>query len=56
VSTVPHCAAPFLLTGFEPDESLFHSHNAFYDYLREQNQKASLYYIGSNTLDWYVVA
>ncbi|CAM0135214.1 unnamed protein product [Umbelopsis sp. WA50703] len=28
------------------------SHNAFYDFLQENNQKASMFYIGSNVMDW----
>ncbi|PWN51885.1 glycoside hydrolase/deacetylase [Violaceomyces palustris] len=28
------------------------SHNAFYDYLLENQQKATMFYIGSNVLDW----
>ncbi|CAO0794532.1 unnamed protein product [Mucor circinelloides] len=28
------------------------SHNAFYDYLQEQKLKASMFYIGSNVVDW----
>jgi hypothetical protein len=28
------------------------SHNAFYDYLAAQNQKATMFYIGSNVMDW----
>ncbi|OBZ86107.1 Chitin deacetylase [Choanephora cucurbitarum] len=28
------------------------SHNAFYDYLQQQKLKASMFYIGSNVLDW----
>jgi peptidoglycan/xylan/chitin deacetylase (PgdA/CDA1 family) len=28
------------------------SHNAFYDYLLQQNQKASMFYIGSNVQNW----
>ncbi|GAA5891304.1 hypothetical protein JCM8208_002579 [Rhodotorula glutinis] len=28
------------------------SHNAFYDYLEQQNQKATMFYIGSNVVDW----
>jgi len=28
------------------------THNAFYDFLEKNNQKATLYYIGSNVLDW----
>jgi hypothetical protein len=28
------------------------SHNAFYDFLQSQKQKATLFYIGSNVMDW----
>ncbi|CAO3624622.1 unnamed protein product [Cunninghamella blakesleeana] len=28
------------------------SHNAFYDYLQQQNLKASMFYIGSNVVNW----
>ncbi|CAO3653143.1 unnamed protein product [Cunninghamella echinulata] len=28
------------------------SHNAFYDYLQQKNLKASMFYIGSNVVDW----
>ncbi|KAL0077112.1 carbohydrate esterase family 4 protein [Phycomyces blakesleeanus] len=28
------------------------SHNAFYDFLEEKKQKASMFYIGSNVLNW----
>ncbi|RCI04621.1 hypothetical protein CU098_012144 [Rhizopus stolonifer] len=28
------------------------SHNAFYDYLAKNNQRASMFYIGSNVLNW----
>lgn len=28
------------------------SHNAFYDYLQEKKLKATMFYIGSNVLDW----
>ncbi|KAI9323082.1 hypothetical protein BX666DRAFT_1883179 [Dichotomocladium elegans] len=28
------------------------SHNAFYDYLQQNNQKASMFYIGSNVINW----
>ncbi|KAK4057347.1 hypothetical protein OIO90_001413 [Microbotryomycetes sp. JL221] len=28
------------------------THNAFYDFLQQNNQTASLFYIGSNVLDW----
>ncbi|CDS02222.1 related to Chitin deacetylase precursor [Sporisorium scitamineum] len=28
------------------------THNAFYDFLQQNNQKATMFYIGSNVLDW----
>ncbi|ORZ03387.1 chitin deacetylase 1 [Syncephalastrum racemosum] len=28
------------------------SHNAFYDFLQQNNQKASMFYIGSNVINW----
>jgi hypothetical protein len=28
------------------------SHNAFYDWLRDNNLKATMFYIGSNVIDW----
>jgi peptidoglycan/xylan/chitin deacetylase (PgdA/CDA1 family) len=28
------------------------SHNAFYEFLRENNQRATMFYIGSNVMDW----
>lgn len=28
------------------------THNAFYDFLQQKNQKATMFYIGSNVLDW----
>jgi hypothetical protein len=28
------------------------THNAFYDFLKEKDLKASLFYIGSNVMDW----
>jgi peptidoglycan/xylan/chitin deacetylase (PgdA/CDA1 family) len=28
------------------------SHNAFYDFLQQQNLKASMFYIGSNVMNW----
>jgi peptidoglycan/xylan/chitin deacetylase (PgdA/CDA1 family) len=28
------------------------SHNAFYDFLQTNNQKATMFYIGSNVMDW----
>ena len=38
--------------GYGFDDGPNCTHNAFYDYLASQNQKATLYYIGSNVLDW----
>ncbi|KAJ7512924.1 carbohydrate esterase family 4 protein [Mycena galericulata] len=38
--------------GYGFDDGPNCSHNAFYDYLTEQNQKATMFYIGSNVLDW----
>ncbi|KAM0756298.1 glycoside hydrolase/deacetylase [Meredithblackwellia eburnea MCA 4105] len=38
--------------GFTLDDGPNCSHNAYYDYLRTQNQKATLFYIGSNVVDW----
>ncbi|SGY61867.1 BQ5605_C007g04615 [Microbotryum silenes-dioicae] len=38
--------------GFTLDDGPNCSHNAFYDYLYEQKQKATLFYIGSNVVDW----
>ncbi|BGP26463.1 chitin deacetylase, carbohydrate esterase family 4 protein [Rhodotorula toruloides] len=38
--------------GFSLDDGPNCSHNAFYDFLYEQKQKATLFYIGSNVLDW----
>ncbi|TFK62627.1 glycoside hydrolase/deacetylase [Pluteus cervinus] len=38
--------------GYGFDDGPNCSHNAFYDYLQSQNQKATLFFIGSNTLDW----
>lgn len=42
----------FVATGLTIDDGPNCSHNAYYDYLREQNQKATLFYIGSNVVDW----
>ena len=36
--------------GFDDEPNC--THNVFYDYLASQNQKATLFYIGSNVLDW----
>jgi peptidoglycan/xylan/chitin deacetylase (PgdA/CDA1 family) len=64
--TVSQCTTP-KLAGLSPDVSSVPepktmgygfddgpncTHNAFYDYLSSQNQKATLYYIGSNVMDW----
>ncbi|KAM0786973.1 hypothetical protein ACM66B_002391 [Microbotryomycetes sp. NB124-2] len=38
--------------GYTLDDGPNCTHNAFYDFLQEQNQKADLFYIGSNVLDW----
>ncbi|KAN0137550.1 carbohydrate esterase family 4 protein [Lactarius tabidus] len=38
--------------GYGFDDGPNCSHNAFYDYLLSQNQKATLFYIGSNVMDW----
>lgn len=38
--------------GFTLDDGPNCSHNAYYDFLQQQKQKATLFYIGSNTLDW----
>ncbi|KZV64536.1 carbohydrate esterase family 4 protein [Peniophora sp. CONT] len=41
-----------MTVGYGFDDGPNCSHNAFYDFLTEQNQKATMYYIGSNVLDW----
>ncbi|GAA6006031.1 hypothetical protein JCM10207_007317 [Rhodosporidiobolus poonsookiae] len=38
--------------GYTLDDGPNCSHNAFFDYLQQQEQKATLFYIGSNVLDW----
>ncbi|KAI9446955.1 hypothetical protein BJY52DRAFT_1314068, partial [Lactarius psammicola] len=38
--------------GYGFDDGPNCTHNVFYDYLASQNQKATMYYIGSNVLDW----
>ncbi|KAF8900822.1 carbohydrate esterase family 4 protein [Gymnopilus junonius] len=38
--------------GYGFDDGPNCSHNAFYDYLQSQNQKASMFFIGSNVMDW----
>ncbi|KAF9220646.1 carbohydrate esterase family 4 protein [Gyrodon lividus] len=38
--------------GYGFDDGPNCSHNAFYDYLQQNNQKASMFYIGSNVMDW----
>nr|GAT59278.1 carbohydrate esterase family 4 protein [Mycena chlorophos] len=38
--------------GYGFDDGPNCSHNAFYDFLSEQKQKATMYYIGSNVIDW----
>jgi len=41
-----------LALGFGFDDGPNCSHNAFYDYLSQQKQKATMFYIGSNVIDW----
>ncbi|KAJ7807594.1 carbohydrate esterase family 4 protein [Mycena olivaceomarginata] len=38
--------------GYGFDDGPNCSHNAFYDYLRDRKQLATMFYIGSNVLDW----
>lgn len=38
--------------GFTLDDGPNCSHNAYFDYLNSIEQKASLFYVGSNVLDW----
>ncbi|KAJ3752394.1 carbohydrate esterase family 4 protein [Lentinula raphanica] len=38
--------------GYGFDDGPNCSHNAFYDFLQSQNQKATFYFIGSNVADW----
>jgi hypothetical protein len=38
--------------GYGFDDGPNCSHNAFYDYLASVNQKATMFYIGSNVMDW----
>jgi peptidoglycan/xylan/chitin deacetylase (PgdA/CDA1 family) len=38
--------------GYGFDDGPNCTHNAFYDFLASQNQKATMFYIGSNVLDW----
>jgi peptidoglycan/xylan/chitin deacetylase (PgdA/CDA1 family) len=38
--------------GYGFDDGPNCSHNAFYDFLASQNQKATMFYIGSNVMDW----
>ncbi|KIM44023.1 carbohydrate esterase family 4 protein [Hebeloma cylindrosporum] len=38
--------------GYGFDDGPNCSHNAFYDYLASQNQKATMFFIGSNVMDW----
>ncbi|KAI8877455.1 carbohydrate esterase family 4 protein, partial [Backusella circina FSU 941] len=45
------CAEPDVW-GLTFDDGPNCSHNAFYDYLLENKQKATMFYIGSNVLDW----
>jgi len=38
--------------GFTLDDGPNCSHNAYYDYLNDIEQKATMFFIGSNVLDW----
>jgi peptidoglycan/xylan/chitin deacetylase (PgdA/CDA1 family) len=38
--------------GYGFDDGPNCTHNVFYDYLQSQNQKATMFYIGSNVMDW----
>ncbi|CAO1631478.1 unnamed protein product [Parajaminaea phylloscopi] len=38
--------------GYTFDDGPNCTHNAFYDFLKQKNQKASMFYIGSNVMDW----
>ncbi|KAH7926539.1 carbohydrate esterase family 4 protein [Leucogyrophana mollusca] len=38
--------------GYGFDDGPNCSHNAFYDYLQQNDQKATMFYIGSNVMDW----
>ncbi|KAF8906182.1 hypothetical protein CPB85DRAFT_897336 [Mucidula mucida] len=48
IATVPE---PMTL-GYGFDDGPNCSHNAFYDYLTEKEQQATMFYIGSNVMDW----
>ncbi|GAA5859831.1 hypothetical protein JCM8547_004346 [Rhodosporidiobolus lusitaniae] len=48
---VTRCAEPNTW-GFTLDDGPNCSHNAYFDYLQSIEQKATLFYIGSNVLDW----
>ncbi|KAG7441949.1 carbohydrate esterase family 4 protein [Guyanagaster necrorhizus] len=41
-----------LTLGYGFDDGPNCSHNAFYDYLTSQDQKATMFYIGSNVMNW----
>ncbi|ORY66648.1 family 4 carbohydrate esterase [Leucosporidium creatinivorum] len=43
---------PALSWGFTLDDGPNCTHNEYYDYLESINQKATLFYIGSNVVDW----
>ncbi|KAJ7734491.1 carbohydrate esterase family 4 protein [Mycena maculata] len=65
--TYHQCTTPSAASGLSPDVASVPeprtlgygfddgpncSHNAFYDYLTENEQKATMFYIGSNVMDW----
>ncbi|KAF9262485.1 carbohydrate esterase family 4 protein [Marasmius fiardii PR-910] len=41
-----------LTVGYGFDDGPNCSHNAFYDFLQQNNQKATMFYIGSNVMNW----
>ncbi|KDN53380.1 carbohydrate esterase family 4 protein [Tilletiaria anomala UBC 951] len=45
------CPEPHIW-GISFDDGPNCTHNAFYDFLKENNQKATMFYIGSNVMDW----
>ena len=45
-----------MTVGYGFDDGPNCSHNAFYDFLEQNQQKATMYYIGSNVLDWSLEA
>ncbi|CAO1617378.1 unnamed protein product [Jaminaea pallidilutea] len=48
---VVQCAEP-KTWGYTFDDGPNCTHNAFYDFLQQNNQKATMFFIGSNVMDW----